>query len=148
MRKIQGYIKKVIDLFAGTVESATRNMPRINEEKTQKYIRKAMNWLADAVENGEKKDDGDLAAYVEICGTENTCRIAYTHMYSDPPDFFTLTFNVYYNGGSDRMYSQYDFMGTNEEFYEYVRKPIYDCKKFYERIIGMSDRLDDYLRNN
>lgn len=116
--------------------------------KTLSYIRQAMSWLADAVENGEKKDGSDLAAYIEICGTDNSCRIAYTHISGDPPDIFTLTLSVYYNGGSDRMYSQYDFMGTNEQFYEYVRKPIYDYKKFYERIMDMSNRLDNYLKYN
>lgn len=49
-----------------------------------------------------------------------------------------------YKNGTDREYSQFDFVGTNEEFIEYVRKPVYDYKKFYERIMMMSDKADDY----
>lgn len=144
--KLQGYMKKSVSSLARTIVNRIKNMSKSDEEKTQKYIQEAMSWLADSVENGEKKEGYDLAAYVEICGTENSCRIAYTHITGDSPDIFTLTLDVYYNGGSDRMYSQYDFMGTNEQFYEYVRKPVYDHKKFYERIMDLSNKLDDYLK--
>lgn len=119
------------------------NISNRDKEKTQSYIIEAMSWLADAVENGEKRKDGDLAVYLEVCGTNNTSRIAYTHISGDPPNVFTLTIGVYRNG-SDRIYSQYDFVGTNEEFYEYVRKPVYEYRKFYERIMSMSDRSDEY----
>lgn len=140
-------LKNKVNTYGEELLKVERDPEKL-KETTQGYIKEAMSWLADAVENGEKKDGYDLAAYVEICGTENSCRIAYTHISGDPPDIFTLTLNVYYNGGSDRMYTQYDFMGTNEQFYEYVRKPIYDYKKFYERIMDMSNRLDDYLKFN
>ena len=105
-----------------------------------------MNYIADGVENGGLENGCDFSAYVEICGTENTGRIACTHMSSDPTDVITLTLGVY-GGESDRVYTQYDFIGTKEEFYEYVRKPIYDYNKFYERLVHMSDRLNDYLRS-
>lgn len=53
-----------------------------------------MSALADDVEAGYKQEGIDLAAYLELCSTDNGCRIAYTHINGDPDDVFTLTITV------------------------------------------------------
>ena len=114
-----------------------------DEGKIKDFICKAMTDIADKVEAGEKKKDIDLAAYLALYSTDNGCRIAYTHINGDPSDVFTLTITVH-KRGTDIVFSQFDFVGTNEEFIEYVRKPIYNLESFYERVMKMSDKADDY----
>lgn len=118
-------------------------MTNENIAKTKKYIQQAMSGLADDLESGLKQKEADLAAYLEVCSTGNTCRLGLTHINGDPDDVLTLTIGVHKNG-TDRVYSQFDFVGTIEEFIEYVRKPIYDYDNFYERIMVLSDKADAY----
>lgn len=96
-----------------------------NEKKIKRYIQNAMLSLADGVEAGYKQEGIDLAAYLELCSTGNGCRIAYTHINGDHADVFTLTITVR-KRNTDRDFTQFDFVGTNEQFIEYVRKPVYD----------------------
>lgn len=116
---------------------------KFNEAKINRYIQNAMSALADGVEAGNKPEGIDLAAYLELCSTDNGCRIAYTHINGDPEDVFTLTITVR-KRHKDRDFTQFDFVGTNEEFIEYVRKPVYDYNEFYDRIMTMSDKADKY----
>lgn len=102
-----------------------------------------MSGLAKDIEAGKKTEGIDLAAYLELCSTDNGCRIAYTHINGDPDDVFTLTITVR-KRYTDRDFTQFDFTGTNREFIEYVRKPVYDYNEFYDRIMTMSDKADDY----
>lgn len=102
-----------------------------------------MSALADDVEAGYKQEGIDLAAYPELCSTDNGCRIAYTHINGDPDDVFTLTITVR-KRNTDRDFTQFDFTGTNDQFIEYVRKPVYDYNEFYDRIMTMSDKADEY----
>lgn len=113
------------------------------ETKTKRYIQNAMSGLANDIEAGKKEDGVDLAAYIEICPTDNICRIAYTHISGDPSDIFTLTITVR-KRYTDRDFTKFDFVGTNAEFIEYVRKPIYVYNEFYDRIMTMSDKADEY----
>ena len=114
-----------------------------NEAKIKRYIQNAMSCLADAVEAGNKPEDIDLAAYLELCSTDNGCRIAYTHINGDPDEVFTLTITVR-KRHTDRDFTQFDFVGTSDEFIEYVRKPVYDYNEYYDRIMIMSDKADEY----
>lgn len=114
-----------------------------DEKKIKKYIQNAMSSLAKGVKEGEKPEGIDLAAYLELCSTGNGCRIAYTHINGDPDDIFTLTITVR-KRNTDRDFTQFDFTGTNEEFIEYVRKPVYDINELYDRIMKMSDKADEY----
>lgn len=120
-----------------------KRITKKNEATIKCYIQNAMSGLADDIEAGKKEEGIDLAAYFELCSTDNGCRIAYTHINGDPADVFTLTLTVR-KRGADRDLTQFDFVGTNEEFLEYVRKPKYDLNRLYGRITAMSDKLDDY----
>lgn len=116
---------------------------KYNEAKIKRYIKNAMSCLVKGVEIGKKQDGIDLAAYFELCSTDNGCRIAYTHINSDPADVFTLTITVR-KRNTDRDFTQFDFVGTNGQFIEYVRKPVYDHNELYDRIMTMSDKADEY----
>ena len=74
-----------------------------------------------------------------IPGTNCIFEFKIQHFYGDPPEMRTLTIDVR-ERSSDRIYSQFDFEGTEAEFIEYVRKPGYDCDDFYKRIIHLADR--------
>lgn len=119
------------------------NISSANKTKIKNYIQQAMSGLAEDLEAGMKQKGSDLATYLEVCSTGNTCRLGLTHMNGDPNEVLTLTIGVHKNG-TDRVYSQYDFVGTHEEFMKYVRKPIYNLEDFYNRIMTMSDKADDY----
>ena len=106
-------------------------------------VQAAEEVVADAVEAGNKPEDIDLAAYLELCSTDNGCRIAYTHINGDPDEVFTLTITVR-KRHTDRDFTQFDFVGTSDEFIEYVSKPVYDHNEYYDRIMIMSDKADEY----
>ena len=119
------------------------NVSYKNSMKTKDYIRQSMDYLANEVKEHGKPSDRDLGIRFEICGTENVGVLIYTHIGGDPKDQFTLLIKVQSPAKGLEGF-QFDFKGTNEEFYDYASKPLYDCESFYTRVMRMSDKLDDH----
>ncbi|MBR4909950.1 MAG: hypothetical protein IKZ47_01340 [Clostridia bacterium] len=120
----------------------------IDEKKTKEAIRQLMNSYADYAEKGIKEDDSTaISGAGKIEGTDNFFKLSFVHISGDPAGVRTLMLKVI-RQNTDREYSQFDFKGTSEEIIEYIRKPVYSCDDFYNRIKRMSDKCDDYWEEN
>lgn len=129
--------------YAGSEKPEVRKKASEEEiRNTKASIRLAMQDIAERYAVAQKP----AAAKFEICGTEFLGGVRCRHINGDPPGTVTL---VLYSErpGSDLECSMFDFSGTAEDFYEYVRKPVYDCDEFYDNFIHLSETLDRTLKD-
>ncbi|MBR4761752.1 MAG: hypothetical protein IK086_03870 [Clostridia bacterium] len=118
------------------------------EQRIKDDIKNSLNEFADYAEAGLKEDDGTAVSWVgTVYGTENVYRLTFIHISGDPAGVRTIMLRLY-RKGTDREYSQFDFKGTLAELINYIRTPLYNLDNYYERIMKMSAKCDDYWEEN
>lgn len=116
-----------------------------NFKKFCSHVQEGMESLAKAIEDGIHPQYAKPATvYIGIPGEKNNfCRLAYSCFDRDKKDILTLSVGVI-RKGTDAIFETFYFNGTEQEFIDYVRKPVYDCKKLTEHLVKLSDRCNEY----